>query len=74
MWKRAIHHETRPTIVILGAITAERFLEAAEGMAALKKHARVGIGGVGATEAVAQTLGVELLASDLIGAASSLTP
>jgi hypothetical protein len=43
-------------------------------MAALNKHARVGIGGVGATEAGAQTLGVELLASDLIGAASSLTP
>jgi DNA-binding transcriptional MerR regulator len=66
--------ELSPTIVVLSATTPERFHQSGQEIGALTRLGRVAIGGAGATDAVAGTLGVELLAPDVITAASSLRP
>ena len=65
--------EISPEVVVLGALLAQRFLDAAEGIRELSEDVRVAIGGPGASKALAQTLGAELLADDLVEAARALT-
>ena len=60
--------------VVLSAITPERFVEAREGIRALAARTRVAIGGAGASEALAEALGAELLPDDVVTGAARLTP
>jgi DNA-binding transcriptional MerR regulator len=64
--------ELLPTIVVLSAISKRRFRDASEEITVLGSRARVGIGGAGATSALAQAIGVELLGGDAIGEAAGL--
>lgn len=65
--------ELVPSIVVLSATARERFLDASEDISALgARGVRVGIGGAGASEALARELGVELLGGDAIGEAAGL--
>ncbi|MDQ3240756.1 MAG: cobalamin B12-binding domain-containing protein [Actinomycetota bacterium] len=65
--------ELSPELVVLGSIDAQRFLDAADGIRELRTQARLAIGGAGASEALARSLGAELLADDLMAAARALT-
>jgi DNA-binding transcriptional MerR regulator len=65
--------ELSPELVALGSIDAQRFLDAADGIRELSTQARLAIGGAGASEALARSLGAELLADDLMAAARALT-
>ena len=65
--------ELSPELVVLGSIDAQRFLDAADGIRELRTQARLAIGGAGASEALARSLGAELLADDLLAAARALT-
>lgn len=65
--------ELSPELVVLGSIDAQRFLDAADGIRELSTQARLAIGGAGASEALARSLGAELLADDLMAAARALT-
>lgn len=62
-----------PDLVVLGAIAAQRFLDAADQIRALGARSRVAIGGAGASSALAGTLGVELLADDMVAAARAVS-
>ena len=64
--------ELVPSIVVLSAISQQRFLDASEEITALGTRVRVGIGGTGASPALARTMGVELLGGDVIGEAADL--
>ena len=64
--------EAVPSIVVLSAISQERFLDASEEITALGTRVRVGIGGAGASPALARATGVELLGGDVIGEAAGL--
>jgi DNA-binding transcriptional MerR regulator len=55
-----------PEVVVLGSVVAQRFVDAADEIRALGAQARVAIGGAGASSGLAASLGVELLASDLV--------
>jgi len=55
-------------------MTPQRFLDSAEELAALAAQARVGIGGAGASAALATRLGAESLAGELLVVAAALTP
>jgi DNA-binding transcriptional MerR regulator/methanogenic corrinoid protein MtbC1 len=63
-----------PAIVILAAVEPQRFLDIADSVRALTSRVRVGIGGAGATELVAERLGAQALGSDVVDAAARLTP
>jgi DNA-binding transcriptional MerR regulator len=63
-----------PAIVVLVAVTPQRFLDSADELTALAAQARVGIGGAGASNALANRLGAEPLAGELLEAAATLTP
>lgn len=63
-----------PAVVVLSAVTARPFLDAGEEIRALRRHARVAIGGAGASEPVAEALDAELLAPDLAAGAAGLLP
>lgn len=65
--------ELLPELVVLCAIGAQPFVDAAEGIRALSAQARVAIGGAGASKALARSLGTELLAGDLIAAARAVS-
>ena len=65
--------ELSPELVVLGSIDAQRFLDAADGIRELRTQARLAIGGAGASEALARSLGAELLTDDLMAAARALT-
>ena len=65
--------ELLPELVVLCAIGAQTFVDAAEGIRALSAQARVAIGGAGASKALARALGTELLAGDLIAAARAVS-
>ena len=65
--------ELLPELVVLCAIGAQTFVDAAEGIRALSAQARVAIGGAGASKALARSLGTELLAGDLIAAARAVS-
>jgi len=65
--------ELSPELVVLGAMGAQRFLDAADGIRALSAQARLAIGGAGASKALARSLGAELLADNLVAAARSVS-
>jgi DNA-binding transcriptional MerR regulator len=67
-------HELPPAIVVLAATTPQRFLDSADELAALAAQARVGIGGAGASAALATQLGAESLDGELLQVAAALTP
>jgi MerR family transcriptional regulator, light-induced transcriptional regulator len=58
--------ELLPTVVVLSAVNPQRFLDASEEIGVLGSRVRVCIGGAGATSALAQPIGVELLGGDAI--------
>jgi DNA-binding transcriptional MerR regulator len=62
------------TCVVLAATSPQRFLDAADPIAALSTRVRVDIGGSGASRAVADELGTNLLDRDLVIAAAALAP
>ena len=64
--------ELAPALVVFGAIIAQRFIDAADGIRALSAQTRVAIGGAGASKALAESLGAELLASDMVAAARAI--
>jgi MerR family transcriptional regulator, light-induced transcriptional regulator len=66
--------ELSPAIVVLAAMTPQRFLDNADELAALAAQARVGIGGAGASAALATRLGAESLDGELLVVAAALTP
>ncbi len=61
--------ELAPELVVLGAMGAQRFLDAADGIRSLSAQARLAIGGPGASKALARSLGAEFFADDLVAAA-----
>jgi DNA-binding transcriptional MerR regulator len=63
-----------PTIIVLAAISRERFLDSADELTALAARARVGLAGAGASRSLADGLGAELLAGQLVDVAAALTP
>jgi len=65
--------ELSPELVVLGAMGAQRFLDAADGLRALSEQARLAIGGAGASKALARSLGAELLADNLVAAARTVS-
>ncbi len=64
--------EVSPAVVVLCAVTARRFREAAAEIAALARRGRVAIGGAGASPDLARELGAEWLGADAITAAAGL--
>jgi methanogenic corrinoid protein MtbC1 len=64
--------ELLPTIVVLSATSPQRFLDAGVEITDLSERVRVGLGGAGATLALAHRMGVELLGGDAIGEAAGL--
>ncbi len=66
--------ELAPAIVVLAAMTPQRFLDNSAELTALAAKARVGIGGAGASAPLASRLGAELLAGELVEVAATLTP
>ena len=64
--------ELSPALVVFGAIIAQRFIDAADGIRALSAQTRVAIGGAGASKALAESLGAELLANDMVAAARAM--
>ena len=64
--------ELSPALVVFGAIIAQRFIDAADGIRALSAQTRVAIGGAGASKALAESLGAELLAKDMVAAARAM--
>jgi DNA-binding transcriptional MerR regulator len=65
--------ELAPELVVLSATGEGRFLDAGDEIRELSAQARVAIGGAGATSAVAQSLGTELLAADIVSAARAVS-
>jgi methanogenic corrinoid protein MtbC1 len=70
----AVLDELAPAIVVLAAMTPQRFLDSADELTALTAQIRVGLGGPGASVALAHRLGAELLAGELVDVAAALTP
>jgi MerR family transcriptional regulator, light-induced transcriptional regulator len=66
--------ELAPAIVVLAAMTPERFLADADALSALATRARVGLAGAGASGSLADGLGAELLAGELMDVAAALMP
>ncbi len=66
--------QLEPVIVVLAAVAPERFLDSAEGVSGLATRVRVGLAGAGASAAIADRLGAEALAGDLLDVAAALTP
>jgi len=64
--------ELSPALVVFSAIIAQRFIDAADGIRALSAQTRVAIGGAGASKALAESLGAELLAKDMVAAARAM--
>ena len=62
-----------PDLVVLGAISVQRFLDAADDIRALSEGVRLAIGGAGASTALARSLGADLLADDLVAAARAVS-
>ncbi len=66
--------EVSPAIVVLAAVTAQRFLDNADEVKALAARARVGLAGAGASAALASSLNAESLAGEIMEVADTLTP
>lgn len=64
--------DVAPSIVVLSAISEQRFIESSEQISELAPRVRVGIGGAGANGALARSMGVELLGGDAVGEAAGL--
>ncbi len=64
--------ELSPNMVVLSAISPQRFRDASEEIGVLGSLVRVCIGGAGATSALAQAMRVELLEGDAIGEAARI--
>ena len=64
--------ELVPSIVVLSAISQQRFRDASAEITALATQVRVGMGGAGASPALARAMGAELLGGDAIGEAAGL--
>ena len=62
-----------PDLVVLGATSSPRFAAIAEDIRALSAQARLAIGGAGASRSLAESLGAELLAGDLVEAARAVS-
>jgi DNA-binding transcriptional MerR regulator len=60
--------------VVLAATTPGPFVEVRDGISALAARARVAIGGAGASQALAEALGAELLPDDVVRGAAGLSP
>jgi DNA-binding transcriptional MerR regulator len=65
---------SQPSVLVLAAVTPERFTAAQREIRDLARRARVVVGGAGATAALAPRLGVEVLPDDVVTAASALVP
>ena len=63
-----------PAIVVLAAVTPEPLSDARREIRRLAKRVRVGVGGAGASEALARKLGAEYLGGEVTGAAAALQP
>jgi DNA-binding transcriptional MerR regulator len=63
-----------PSAVVLAAVTPQRFEDAQAEIGELARHTRVAIGGAGASEAAAKTLGAELLTGGVVAGAAGLAP
>jgi DNA-binding transcriptional MerR regulator len=63
-----------PAIVVLSATKPRRILAPGPAIMDLARFVRVGIGGAGATKAVAEALELELLGEDVVEAAALLQP
>ena len=63
-----------PAIVVLAAVTEQRFLDSADDVRALAAQVRVGLAGAGASPALARRLDAESLAGELVSVAETLTP
>jgi DNA-binding transcriptional MerR regulator len=63
-----------PSVVVLAAVTPQRFEDAQREIAELARRTRVAIGGAGASEAAAESLGAELLPGNLAAGAATLAP
>jgi methanogenic corrinoid protein MtbC1 len=61
-----------PDVVVLAALTPERFEAVADGIRALADGTRVLIGGGGAVEGLAERLGAQALRPDPVGAAAGM--
>jgi DNA-binding transcriptional MerR regulator len=66
--------ELAPAIVVLAAMTPELFLAGADALSALAAQARVGLAGAGASGPLADELGAEFLAGELMDVAAALMP
>ena len=62
-----------PEIVVLAAMGAQRFLDAADGIRELSAEARLAIGGAGASKNLARSLGAEYFADDLVAVARTMS-
>ena len=63
-----------PAIVVLAAVTAQRFLDSANDIITLAAHERVALAGAGASAALAASLSAEALTGELMEVAETLTP
>jgi DNA-binding transcriptional MerR regulator len=63
-----------PAIVVLAAVTQQRFFDSADEIRALAGQVRVGLAGAGASAALAHRLGAESLAGGLMEVAEALMP
>ena len=70
----AILDDVPAAIVVLAAVTPERFLDSAAEIKALGARVRVGLGGAGASGPIAKRLNAESLAGGLIEVAEALQP
>jgi MerR family transcriptional regulator, light-induced transcriptional regulator len=66
--------EKRPDVVILAAVTPERFQESIPDLITLARTAPLRLAGAGATTSIADTVGATILAGDPITEAQRLTP
>ena len=65
---------SQPSVVVLSAVTPERFIAAQQEIHGLARRVRVAVGGAGATDGLARRLGVEMLPDDVVTAATALAP
>jgi MerR family transcriptional regulator, light-induced transcriptional regulator len=70
----AILDEVSAAIVVLAAVTPDRFLDAADEVKALTARVRVGLAGAGASRSLADQLNAESLEGELMEVAETLTP
>ena len=66
--------EKRPDVVILAAVTPERFQESIPDLITLARTAPLHLAGAGATTSIADTVGATILAGDPITEAQRITP